>query len=177
MSPAGRPSAERSGHDRVGPGAPSAPAARAGFAGHAEQVVPVGRQVEVQPADEQVVALPVVADLRQDVLEMDDLAGELGECQGNEALCRLAGKVRHRQPELPMLADPQPRDQPAVRLVAGPRLGGLEADGVPEPEALVVGCPQDAAVEVPQCGVGWLFGLAPELDWDVGAGALDLAVA
>jgi hypothetical protein len=57
---------------------------------------------------------------------------------GTKALCRLAGQVRHRQPELPMLADPQPRDQPAVRLVARPRLGRLEADRVPEPEALVV---------------------------------------
>ena len=136
----------------------------------------VGGQVDEQAAGEQVVAGPDVGDLVELVLEPDGLAAELGQCQRDVGLCRLAGQVRDRQPELPVLADPQPRDDPLVRGVPLPGRQRLETDRVTGPERLVIGRPQELAIEVVEGVVGLLVGLATELDGDLGAGTLDLAV-
>ena len=111
-----------------------------------------------------VVARSVVADLVELVLEVDDLARELGECQRDEGLGGLGAQVGDGEPELPMLAHPQARHDPLVRDVARPGRGRLQADRVPQSERLVVGGTQQAAIEVAQFLVRRLVRFTPELD-------------
>ena len=130
------------------------------LARHLEQVVPIGRQVDVEAAHEKIVTGTVVDDLRELILEVDDLAGELGEGQRDEPLGGLPGQVRDDEAKLPVLTHPQTRDDPGVALAAHPCGRGLEADRMAEPETFVVGRPQNPAVEVTQRDVRRLIRLA-----------------
>lgn len=69
------------------------------MASNAEQVVTIGRHLQVQTPRQEVVPVALVAGIAKQILEDDSSAGEVGNPERQETAPRGRAEIRDRKPE------------------------------------------------------------------------------
>src|SRR4029450_1751392 len=89
-----------------------------------EEVVSVGRQVEVEPFPAELIAAPEVARLAEEGGQLDLLPLERGAAEGEVALALGSAEVHRHQPQLASAALPFPGEEVLS--------GGVSVPGLPD---------------------------------------------
>lgn len=141
-----------------------------------EEVVAVRWKLKEQAAIEQVLAVPPVSRVAQEILEHDRPAREVGDAKRKEAASRGRAQIHDRQSEGSPGSDPQPGDESEVAGIALPGRSRLQADRRAASKGIAPDRVEQAVIERADVRVGGLGRPSMELDWRPVASAFELTV-
>ena len=146
------------------------------MAADSEDVVAVRWKLQKQAAIEQVLAVPLISRVAQEILEHDRPAREVGDAKRKEATSCGRAQIHDRQSEGSPGSDPQPGDEPEVAGIALPRRSRLQADRRAASKGIAPDRVEQAVVERADVRVGGLGRPSIELDGRPVASAFELTV-